>query len=161
MDGMAKKEYIIIAAVVVILIAVFVVNKLSVTKLSVGIGKASGGTENCLMEVHHGACKDLSCRAYPQVRAGVSVAAGCRNGVRRTASEVRCAESASRVRRVRFGRDSLVRGSSSRSSKQNSRFPTNPYGPFLLSISTRRQNPQTPSPPATATHTSDIRARCE
>ena len=49
MDGMAKKEYIIIAAVVVILIAVFVVNKLSVTKLSVGIGKASGGTENCLI----------------------------------------------------------------------------------------------------------------
>jgi len=49
MEGIAKKEYIIIAAIVIVLIAVFAINKLSVTKLSVGIGKADGGTENCLI----------------------------------------------------------------------------------------------------------------
>ena len=49
MDGVVKKEYIIIAAVVVVLIAFFVINKLSVTELSVGMGKSSKGTENCLI----------------------------------------------------------------------------------------------------------------
>ena len=49
MDSVAKKEYFIIAAIVVVLLAVFIINKLSVVKLSVGVGKADGGTENCLI----------------------------------------------------------------------------------------------------------------
>ena len=49
MDSVVKKEYFIIAAVAVVLLAFFLINKLSVVNLIVGVGKADNGAENCLI----------------------------------------------------------------------------------------------------------------